>query len=84
MDIRSLKAEAAELAAIAKNGEATAEQLERMNEIVSVLESRKVQADAAARAISFTEAETHRVCCNSWLIIRSLNFTRIPHPLTKG
>jgi len=58
MDIRTLKAEAAELAAIAKNGEATAEQLERMNEITSALENHKVQAEAAARAISFVDADT--------------------------
>lgn len=57
MDIRTLKAEAAELASVAKNGDATAEQLERMNEITDALENHKVQAEAAARAISFADAE---------------------------
>lgn len=54
MDIRSLKVEATELAAIAKNGELTAEQQVRFDEVLSAVENHKAQADKAARAVSLT------------------------------
>lgn len=56
MDIRSLQVEADALAAIAKNGELTAEQETRFDEILGALETRKSQAEKAARAVSLTDA----------------------------
>lgn len=58
MDIRSLQVEADALAAIAKNGELTAEQEARFDEILGALETRKSQAEKAARAVSLTDATT--------------------------
>lgn len=62
MDIRKLKTEASELAAIAKEGDATQEQLTRMNEISTIVENYNNQAEAAARSISMVD--THFVDTN--------------------
>lgn len=52
MDIRKLQAEAAELAAIAEKGDLTEEQSVRFDEVISALNTRKAQADKAARAVA--------------------------------
>ena len=58
MDIQKLQAEARDLAAIAKSGDASEEQMARMAEIATTLEARKAQADVAARAIAAATEST--------------------------
>lgn len=55
MDIRTLQAEAANLAAIAEKGDLTEEQSVRFDEVLSTIENRKAQAEKAARAISLVK-----------------------------